>query len=137
MNFKTLSENKTFLCETPTARFRSYKLFYRVTPPVGRGNKLLPKHRGPFQVMDKHWESSRQKVCRKRQKWQKRRIFLAFLYCTTVILSTLPKTTKNWVCRLSVLSLLTITLTWVKLNLSWDKLKSYVMTVIMMMRWWL
>ena len=23
------------------------------TPPVGRGNKLLPKHRGPFQVMDK------------------------------------------------------------------------------------
>ena len=28
----------------------SYVLF---TPPVGRGNKLLPKHRGPFQVMDK------------------------------------------------------------------------------------
>jgi len=23
------------------------------TPPVGRGNKLLPKHRGPFQVMEK------------------------------------------------------------------------------------
>ena len=28
----------------------SYVLF---TPPIGRGNKLLPKHRGPFQVMDK------------------------------------------------------------------------------------
>ena len=28
----------------------SYVLF---TPPVGRRNKLLPKHRGPFQVMDK------------------------------------------------------------------------------------
>ena len=28
----------------------SYVLF---TPSVGRGNKLLPKHRGPFQVMDK------------------------------------------------------------------------------------
>jgi len=28
----------------------SYVLF---TPPVGRGNKLLPKHRGPFQAMDK------------------------------------------------------------------------------------
>jgi len=28
----------------------SYVLF---TPPVGRGNKLLPKHRGLFQVMDK------------------------------------------------------------------------------------
>ncbi len=28
----------------------SYALF---TPPVGRGIKLLPKHRGPFQVMDK------------------------------------------------------------------------------------
>jgi len=28
----------------------SYVLF---TPPVGRGNKLLPTHRGPFQVMDK------------------------------------------------------------------------------------
>jgi len=28
----------------------SYVLF---KPPVGRGNKLLPKHRGPFQVMDK------------------------------------------------------------------------------------
>ena len=28
----------------------SYVLF---TPPDGRGNKLLPKHRGPFQVMDK------------------------------------------------------------------------------------
>jgi hypothetical protein len=28
----------------------SYVLF---TPPVGRGNKLLPKQRGPFQVMDK------------------------------------------------------------------------------------
>jgi hypothetical protein len=27
----------------------SYMLF---TPPVGRGNKLLPKHRGLFQVMD-------------------------------------------------------------------------------------
>jgi len=23
------------------------------TPPVGRSNKLLPRHRGPFQVMDK------------------------------------------------------------------------------------
>jgi len=23
------------------------------TPTVGRGNKLLPKHRGPFQVLDK------------------------------------------------------------------------------------
>jgi hypothetical protein len=29
---------------------RSYVLF---TPPAGRSNKLLPKHRGPFQVMDK------------------------------------------------------------------------------------
>ena len=29
---------------------QSYVLF---TPPVGRGNKLLPTHRGPFQVMDK------------------------------------------------------------------------------------
>jgi len=28
----------------------SYVLF---TPPVGRCNKFLPKHRGPFQVMDK------------------------------------------------------------------------------------
>ena len=28
----------------------SYVLF---TPPVGRGNKFLPKHRGTFQVMDK------------------------------------------------------------------------------------
>ena len=28
----------------------SYVLF---TPPVGRGNKLLPKYRGPFQVMNK------------------------------------------------------------------------------------
>jgi hypothetical protein len=28
----------------------SYVLF---TPSVGRGNKLLPKHRGPFQVLDK------------------------------------------------------------------------------------
>ena len=30
--------------------FHSYVLF---TPPVGRGNKLLPKHCGQFQVMDK------------------------------------------------------------------------------------
>ena len=28
----------------------SYVLFI---PPVGRGKKLLPKHRGPFQVLDK------------------------------------------------------------------------------------
>ena len=28
----------------------SYVLF---TPPVGRSDKLLPRHRGPFQVMDK------------------------------------------------------------------------------------
>ena len=31
----------------------------------------------PFEY--KHWESWRQKVCRKRQKWQKRRIFLSSL----------------------------------------------------------
>ena len=64
-----------------------------------------------------HWESWRQKVCRKRQKWQKRRIFLPFHHCTTEILSSLSKTIKNWICRLSVLSLLTITLTWVKFKL--------------------
>ena len=29
--------------------YDSYVLF---TPPVGRGNRLLPKHRGPFQVID-------------------------------------------------------------------------------------
>ena len=28
----------------------SYVLF---TPPVGRGDKLLPRHRGPYQVMEK------------------------------------------------------------------------------------
>ncbi len=30
--------------------YNSYVLF---TPPVGRSDKLLPRHRGPYQVMDK------------------------------------------------------------------------------------
>ncbi len=42
-----LVENDPRITEYPV---HSYVLF---TPPVGRGNKLLPKHRGPLQVMDK------------------------------------------------------------------------------------
>ena len=61
----------------------------------------------PPELVVPHWETWRQKVCRKRQKWQKRSILLTSHYGTTVILSTLSKMATNQICRLSFLSLLT------------------------------
>ena len=46
-DFHLLVEYDPRITEYPV---HSYVLF---TPPVGRRNKLLPRHRGPFQVMDK------------------------------------------------------------------------------------
>jgi hypothetical protein len=46
-DFHQLVEYDPRITEYPV---HSYVLF---TPPVGRSNKLLPRHRGPYQVMDK------------------------------------------------------------------------------------
>ena len=46
-DFHALVEFDPAITEYPV---NSYVLF---TPPVGRGDKLLPRHRGPFQVIEK------------------------------------------------------------------------------------
>ena len=46
-DFHSLVEYDANIAEYPV---NSYVLF---TPPVGRGDKLLPRHRGPYQVMEK------------------------------------------------------------------------------------
>ena len=46
-DFHALVEFDPTITEYP---INSYVLF---TPPVGRSDKLLPRHRGPYQVMDK------------------------------------------------------------------------------------
>jgi hypothetical protein len=46
-DFHAVVEYDPSITEYP---INSYVLF---TPPVGRSDKLLPRHRGPFQVMDK------------------------------------------------------------------------------------
>jgi hypothetical protein len=47
MDFHALVEYDPTITEYPV---HSYVLF---TPPVGRSDKLLPRHRGPFQVLDR------------------------------------------------------------------------------------
>ena len=46
-DFHALVEFDPSITEYPV---NSYVLF---TPPVGRSDKLLPRHRGPYQVMDR------------------------------------------------------------------------------------
>jgi hypothetical protein len=46
-DFRAVVEYDPSITEYPT---NSYVLF---TPPVGRSDKLLPRHRSPYQVMDK------------------------------------------------------------------------------------
>jgi len=46
-DFHALVEYDPAITEYPV---NSYVLF---TPPVGRSDKLLPRHRGPYQVMEK------------------------------------------------------------------------------------
>ena len=46
-DFHSLVEYDANITEYPV---NSYVLF---TPPVGRGDKLLPKHRGPYQVIER------------------------------------------------------------------------------------
>jgi hypothetical protein len=55
-DFHAVVEYDPSITEYP---INSYVLF---TPPVGRSDKLLPRHRGPYQVMDKLAPSTQSKT---------------------------------------------------------------------------